>query len=78
MKRLASIPNDKLLHSFYGTAIYAVIALYSPIVALVCVMGIALGKEIYDMTGKGTPDSMDVIATVGIPTVLCMGDLFRC
>ena len=48
-KKLAQIPHDKLLHSFYGVLIYAILVLFiTPILAFTSVLFIAITKEIYD------------------------------
>ena len=67
---LASIPNDKLLHIFYGVLIYLVAALISPVFGVIAVVVIAVSKEVYDEIKYGGFDWVDIVATVGIPTVL--------
>ena len=67
---LASIPHDKLLHSFYGVLIYLVAAVVSPMFGVIAVVVIAIAKEIYDEFIYGGFDWKDIIATVGIPMVL--------
>jgi len=71
---LTRIPTDKLLHSFYGTLVYSVVALANPIVALITVAALAVTKEIYDYTQSNhTASWQDVVATVGIPGILTLG-----
>jgi hypothetical protein len=59
------LPHDKANHLAYGAAIAAVMALLAPLwlVLVVCVLA-AVGKEIIDYSGKGTPDVWDAVATV--------------
>ena len=67
---LASIPHDKLLHSFYGVLIYVVASLVNPIFGILAVIVAAVAKELYDEVRYGGFDWVDIVATVGIPTVL--------
>lgn len=69
-KKLALIPNDKLLHSFYGTVIYLLLSLFSPIVAILTVIFVAIAKEVYDEIVYGGFDWKDIIATILIPMLL--------
>jgi len=47
-KSLANIPNDKLLHFFYGTISgFVLVSLFSGIGVLLC-LAIAVLKEVYD------------------------------
>ena len=61
------LPHDKLAHYFVGTLIglFGVILLPAFIfMAVVMALIIGVGKEIYDnLSGTGTPDSMDVVWT---------------
>lgn len=67
---LASIPHDKLLHSFYGTLIYLPISYVHSSIALGVVAIIALSKEILDEKDYGGFDFSDIIATMLIPTLI--------
>ena len=67
---LASIPNDKLLHIFYGVLIYLVAALISPVFGVIAVVVIAIAKEVYDEIVYGGFDWKDIIATILIPMML--------
>ena len=63
MKR---IPIDKQAHFFAGAAIASTITLYGDNAMWglgACVVA-AIGKELYDATGRGTPDVWDAVATV--------------
>jgi hypothetical protein len=69
-------PIDKTAHFLAGAALAALPAAYGfPYwsgFALACVA--AAAKELYDLTGRGTPDVRDFIVTVvGAATVLPLG-----
>ncbi len=70
---LSKIPNDKLLHFFYGTLLGTpLVAFTNPLVAFFGISIIAIGKELYDdLSGTGTIDVYDVIFTI-IPTFLML------
>jgi len=72
LSRLASLPHDKLLHSFYGTLLFTLaMVVVSPLAALLGTLAVAVGKEAWDkVSGKGTPDVWDIVATIGLP--LCI------
>lgn len=67
---LASIPHDKLLHSFYGTLIYLPISYVHSSIALGVVGVVAFSKEILDEKDYGGFDFSDIIATMLIPTLI--------
>lgn len=67
---LASIPHDKLLHSFYGTLIYLPISYVHSSIALGVVCVVAFSKEILDEKDYGGFDFSDIIATMLIPTLI--------
>lgn len=60
------IPIDKANHFIAGTVVYCTSALFlSPILALIPVMLVAAGKEVYDaVSKKGTPDVIDYLFTI--------------
>jgi len=68
---LSNVPQDKLLHFFYGTLIAApLVAFTSPLISSAVVIFIALGKELYDdLSGKGNIEAADVVFTVA-PVVI--------
>ena len=70
LKEMAKIPHDKLLHSFYGTVIYLLLSLFSPIVAILTVIFVAIAKEVYDEVKYKSFDLKDIIATILIPMLL--------
>lgn len=73
---MADIPKDKLLHSFYGVLIYLVAALVSPMFGIIAVVIVAVAKEVYDEIKYGGFDLVDIIATVGIPLLLFIKDVY--
>ncbi len=52
---LSNVPQDKLLHFFYGTLIAApLVAFTNPLISSAFVMMLAIFKELYDdLSGKG-------------------------
>lgn len=59
------IPSDKAYHFVVGFLIAVVVGLYNPAYGLGCAVVAGLGKEIRDkVSGKGTPELLDFIATV--------------
>lgn len=73
---LASIPHDKLLHSFYGTLIYLPISYVHSSIALGVVGVVAFSKEILDEKDYGGFDCKDMVATVAIPTLFWIKDMY--
>lgn len=75
-KKLATIPNDKLLHFFYGTLItYGLIALeIELIVILVIVLGFGFAKEVYDKINTSVFNFTDIIFTIASPLILFLID----
>ena len=74
-KKLSDIPNDKLLHSFYGTLIYALISLIDCTLALCVTLLAAVSKEMYDFRLNGKFSFADIVATVGLALVLWVGGI---
>jgi len=65
-----SLKADKVGHILVGSIIYSSCYLftkYDEKECLVPVVAAAIGKELYDMTGRGNPEALDAIATVAIP-----------
>ena len=58
------MPADKLLHILVGIAIAAAVAPFGAVPAFFAVLVAAIGKELYDSTGRGTPELLDAVATV--------------
>lgn len=55
---------DKITHTLAGAAIAAALLPFGVIPALLAVFIAAVGKEVWDAQGHGTPDKLDAIATV--------------
>ena len=65
--KLSKIPNDKLLHFFYGSVLVGLFDIIMPhaIITLVCVLVLAGTKEIYDEMERDSPmDFVDIIFTI--------------
>lgn len=75
LDKLSSIPKDKLLHSFYGTLIYATVSLIDCTLALWITLLVAVSKEVYDFKVNGKFSFVDIIATVGLALVLWVGGI---
>jgi hypothetical protein len=75
-KKLATIPNDKLLHFFYGSLItYGLIALeIELIVILVIVLGVGFAKEVYDKINTSVFNFADILFTIASPLILFLID----
>lgn len=63
---------DKIAHTLAGAAIAAALLPWGVIPALLAVVVAAVGKEIWDAQGHGTPDHIDALVTV-IGGVLMLG-----
>lgn len=68
--KFITLPQDKANHALHGLIIYIFISLYSPMIAICIVAIIAIGKEVWDSFGNGTPEKLDALATLAIPLVL--------
>lgn len=56
---------DKQAHFFFGMAICLSFALFtSPLIGFLVAMGAGIAKEAWDMSGRGTPDALDMMATI--------------
>ena len=58
------IPIDKIAHTLAGAAIAAALLPFGLIPALMAVVIAAVGKELWDAQGHGTPDHIDALVTV--------------
>jgi hypothetical protein len=58
------MPTDKLLHILVGIAIAAILYPFGILPAMLAICIAAIGKELYDRTGRGTPELLDAVATV--------------
>ena len=63
---------DKITHTLAGAAIAAALLPWGVIPALLAVVVAAVGKELWDAHGHGTPDRIDSLVTV-IGGVLMLG-----
>lgn len=57
------IQLDKITHTLAGAAIAAALLPWGVIPALLAVLLAAVGKEIWDAQGRGTPDRIDALVT---------------
>lgn len=55
---------DKITHTLAGAAIAAAMLPWGVIPALLAVVVAAVGKELWDAQGHGTPDRIDALATI--------------
>jgi len=55
---------DKIAHTLSGAAIAAALLPFGLIPALMAVVIAAVGKELWDAQGHGTPDHIDALVTV--------------
>lgn len=79
---LPMLPHDKANHALYGYAAFVCGVLLGPLAGLdafaagaVLCSALAFGKEVYDkVSGKGTPDAWDVVATTAgaIPAAIAV------
>lgn len=64
------LAHDKILHMMGGCIIALVLMPISPQAAFFGAVFAGLGKEILDrVSGKGTPDAWDAVATIGAGAV---------
>ena len=76
LNMLANMSHDKLLHSFYGTLIYICVSFVDSSFALLVVALIAVVKEVYDRVDYGRFDWKDIVATVFIPIILYVKEIY--
>lgn len=55
---------DKITHTLAGATIAAALLPWGVIPALLAVVLAAVGKEVWDAQGHGTPDHIDALVTV--------------
>lgn len=68
---MSSIEHDKLLHSFYGTLLFALMLVVVQVwIAFGVVVVVAIVKEVYDQWKYKGADWKDVVATVLVPLLL--------
>lgn len=61
---MPKIPIDKITHALAGAAIAAALLPWGVIIAMMVVISAAVGKELWDAQGHGTPDRIDALVTV--------------
>ena len=61
---MQKMPLDKITHTLAGAAIAAALLPWGVIPALLAAIVAAVGKEVWDAQGNGTPDRIDALATV--------------
>ena len=64
------MPTDKLLHFLVGIAIAAILYPFGVLPTMLAVTIAAIGKELRDMRGHGTPEVLDALATLAGGAVL--------
>lgn len=70
---MSSIEHDKLLHSFYGTLLFALMLVVVQVwIAFGVVVVVAIIKEVYDQWKYKGFDWKDIVATILVPLVLVM------
>lgn len=69
---MKKLPIDKITHTLAGAAIAAALLPFGVIPALLAVVVAAVGKELWDAQGNGTPDHIDALVTC-IGGVLMIG-----
>ena len=59
------IALDKQAHFFSGMALAFTVGLFSdPLWGFLAAMAAGIAKEAWDMSGRGTPDALDMMATL--------------
>ena len=58
------IPLDKQLYIFSGGMLAALAWPFGAVLALLILVVAAIGKEVRDSMGYGTPDAWDAVATI--------------
>ena len=61
---MLKVQIDKITHTLAGAAIAAAMLPWGVILAMMAVIVAAVGKELWDAQGHGTPDVYDALATV--------------
>ncbi len=60
------IPIDKQAHFYSGAALcFAVGILAAPFYGFLAAVAAGVAKEVWDKAGNGTPDALDMMATLG-------------
>jgi len=61
------LAQDKANHAFYGLLLYSVINIFDPSTAVITVIALGLGKELYDELKYQGSDILDFLSTVSAP-----------
>lgn len=67
---MTTMKIDKITHTLAGASIAAALLPWGVIPALLAVVVAAVGKEVWDAQGHGTPDHIDALATVAGGTAM--------
>lgn len=63
--KLPKLPLDKQAHFFSGMALAFTVGLFfDPLWGVIAAMGAGIAKEVWDKAGHGTPDALDMMATI--------------
>jgi hypothetical protein len=75
--KLPVLPQDKANHFVYGFLIFCMFNFFlNSYYSLLIVFAIAVIKEIIDkISGKGTPEVLDVVATIAPALILILNQL---
>lgn len=72
------LPEDKANHFVYGSLVAFIGLFFDPLPAAAMVLLVGFGKELYDLvSGRGTPDGTDALATVAGGAVVVAPALLR-
>ena len=74
---MIKIANDKLLHLSVGLIVYSGISIFSLDYALLVVLILGIGKEIYDYYDYGGFDRADMVWTVSAPLALYITETIK-
>lgn len=63
--KLPTVPIDKQAHFYSGMALALTIGIFfSPFWGFLAAIVAGIAKEVWDKAGQGTPDAMDMVATM--------------
>lgn len=74
---LRNLPHsDKIVHAILGTLLYVILRIFMQnSFAFLGILILAIAVEVYDkISGKGTPDPKDIMATFAIPLFLLIAE----
>ena len=70
MFHILIIPHDKANHAFYGLLVYSILAVFSSSLALIVVVLLGVGKEIFDEIDYDGGSLEDAMYTITPPAVV--------